>query len=474
MILPFAAALAADPAPSPPVPPHVVAARDRIDWAVAREEAVRTLSAYLQIDTSNPPGNEARGVEFLGAFLDREGIAWERVDLAPGRASLVARIPSANQAPPLCLMHHIDTVTWEAEHWPADAQPLSGAVKDGAVWGRGALDMKGMGALEILVMAWIARLEIPLDRDVVLLAVADEEVENTGAAQLAEAERWKAIGCSHLMNEGGLGIEDALFEGQTIHAISVAEKGTLWVNLVAEGRAGHGSVPRPAEEAPDRLLRAMRAISRYEPDYAIDDSLYTLLANVGAHRGGFTGMVLQSRFLVRTLARGKLRANPTTDAAMQDTVHLTGMRGAEQPNVIPSRVVAQYDCRLLPGTTPEAHLERLKKLVKSIDGISFEVIDERTSNGSPADDPLFRTIARYAVEGRPEAVAGPLLSVGFTDSLLFRPLGVHAYGYVPFEVAPDTADTMHGHGERVPVEQVGEGLRRMFSMVVDFAGTPKS
>ena len=132
---------------------------------------------------------------------------------------------------------------------------------------------------------------------------------------------------------------------------------------------------------------------------------------------------------------------------------------------------AQYDCRLLPGTTPEAHLERLKKLVKGIDGISFEVIDERMSNGSEADDPLFRAIERYAVEGRPEAVAGPLLSVGFTDSLLFRPLGVHAYGYVPFEVEPDVADTMHGHGERVPVEQVGEGLRRMFSMVVDFAGS---
>ena len=141
-------------------------------------------------------------------------------------------------------------------------------------------------------MAWLKRLEIPLDRDVVLLAVADEEVGNTGAAQLAEPERWKSIGCSHLMNEGGLGIRDALFDGQAVHAISVAEKGTLWVNLVAEGRAGHGSVPRPDEEAPERLRSAMEAMARYKPVYKVDDSLYTLLANIGDHKGGVTGAVL--------------------------------------------------------------------------------------------------------------------------------------------------------------------------------------
>ncbi len=473
MILALGAAFAAKPQEPVPieVPAWVSRARDRVDWNIARDEAVRTLSGYLQVDTSNPPGNEQRGIEFLGALLDQEGIPWERVELSPDRASLVARLRGAGTSPPLCLMHHIDTVGWEAERWPADAQPLSGAVKDGAVWGRGALDMKGMGALEVMVMAWLKRLEIPLDRDVILLAVADEEVTNTGAAQLAEAERWKAIGCSHMINEGGLGVRNALFEGQNVHAISVAEKGTLWVKMVAEGRAGHGSVPRPEEEAPARLLRAMEKVADYRPVYRVDDSIYALLRAIGEQKGGLTGAVLKNRFLVRTLAWGKLRANPTMDAALQDTVHLTGLRGGGSTNVVPSRAEAQYDCRLLPGTTPEVHLERLKKLVKGIDGITFEVIDERMSNGSPTDDPFFATIARYATEGRPDAVAGPLLSVGFTDSLLFRPNGVHAYGYIPFELDADVADTMHGDDERVPVDQVGEGLRRLFSMVLDFAAT---
>ena len=168
----------------------------------------------------------------------------------------------------------------------------------------------------------------------------------------------------------------------------------------------------------------------------------------------------------------QLKDNPTTHATMVDTVHLTGMSGAEKPNVVPSEVSAQYDCRLRPGTSPEEHLARLEHAVRSVEGISFEVLHQLSSNSSPTDSPFFQTVAHYAVEDRPYAVAGPLLAVGFTDSLLVRPKGVEAYGYVPFEIAPDILETMHGHGERVPVDQIPEGLRRLFSMVVHLAGTP--
>ncbi|MEZ4235862.1 MAG: M20/M25/M40 family metallo-hydrolase [Myxococcota bacterium] len=465
------AALAA-PAEVPEVPAHVEAARSRVDWAIAGREAVGVLSDYLRVDTRNPPGDEDRGVAFLGELLDREGIPWERLELAPGRASLVARVEGSGAAPPLCLMHHIDVVDAEADKWPAGQGPLSGAVADGAVWGRGALDMKGMGVLEVLTAAWLRRLEVPLDRDVVLLAVADEEVDNLGARQLAEPEVWARIGCDHLINEGGIGIRDALFEGQAVHAISVAEKGVLWVDLVAQGRAGHGSVPEPEEEAPSRLLAAMDRMARYKPRYRADDAVYELLARVGEQKGGLTGAVLRSRLGVRTLAWGKLKANPTTRATLHDTVHLTGMAGGSAPNVVPSEVSATYDCRLLPGTAPEAQLARLQRLIRKEEGVSLRVRSQESANGSAIDDPLYRILAQYAVEGRPDAVAGPLLSVGFTDSILLRPLGVAAYGYVPFEVSPEVAETMHGHGERVPVDQVEEGLRRLFSMVVAFAGTP--
>ena len=465
-----ALALAAPVTPASVTPAHVERARAAVDWERASAEAVELLAAYLRVDTTNPPGNEDRGVAWLGAHLDAIGVPWERVEHAPGRSSLIARLEGGDDAAPLCLMHHIDVASWEADRWPTDRGPLSGAIADGAIWGRGALDMKGMGALELLTVALLKAHAVPLRRDVVLLAVADEEVDNQGARDIAAV--WDRVGCSEMINEGGLGVRDALFDGQAVHAISTAEKGILWVQMHADGRAGHGSTPHPGE-APERLLTAMAAIERkVRAKPTIDPSLFALLDAVGRQKGGAVGAVLRSRPLVSLLVKPRLKREPTTLAVMTDTVHLTGMRGAEAPNVVPSRVSATYDCRLLPGTTPEQHLARLERAVRGIDGISFEVIQQAVSNGSPVDRPLCDAIARSAVEDRPDAAAGPLLAVGFTDSLVLRPLGVDAYGYVPFEVDAEVAETMHGHGERVPVDQVGEGLRRLFSIVVDAAGAP--
>ncbi len=451
-------------------PAHVQTARDAVDWPAVGDVTVQLLAGYLQVDTTNPPGNEQDGVDWLAGHLDDAGIPWESVEHAPGRASLIARVDSGSDAPALCLMHHIDVAGYEVDRWPADSGPLSGAIVDGELWGRGALDMKGMGALELMTLVLLKKHQVPLDRDVVMLAVADEEVSNTGAVDLVEL--WdEKIRCGTMLNEGGFGVTDALFDGQAVHAISTAEKGVLWLEMRAEGRAGHGSTPYPGE-APDRLLEAMAAIEKkVHVRPRIDDSLYDLLHAVGEQKGGVTGSILKSRLLTSVLVKPKLKATPTTNATMLDTVHLTGMMGAEAPNVVPSSVRAQYDCRLRPGTTPEEHLARLENAVEGIEGISFEIVHQMASNGSPADSDLFRTIGHYAVEDRPYAAAGPLLAVGFTDSLLVRPIGVEAYGYVPFEIAPEILETMHGHRERVPVDQIPEGLRRLYSIVVHHAGT---
>lgn len=465
----LSAAFAAAP-PSVTTPAHVAAARDAVDWEAVGQTTVGLLADYLRVDTTNPPGNENRGVAWLGAHLDEVGIPWESIEHAPGRSSLIARVESGSGAPPLCLMHHIDVAGYEADKWPDGRGPLSGAIADGMVWGRGALDMKGMGALELMTLVLLKKGEVPLKRDVVMLAVADEEVDNIGAQELVKV--WDRIGCSEMLNEGGLGVSDALFDGQAIHAISSAEKGVLWFQMHADGRAGHGSTPHP-NEAPERLLAAIAAIDeQVKVRPRIDDSLYDLLDAVGRQKGGLTGAILKSRLLTSLLVKPRLKANPTTAATMVDTVHLTGLLGAEAPNVVPSRVSAQYDCRLLPGTTPQQHLDRFREAVAGIEGISFEILHQQESNGSPTDSDLFRAIAHYATEDRPYAAAGPLLAVGFTDSLLVRPIGVEAYGYVPFEVPAEVAETMHGHGERVPVDQVPEGLRRLYSLVVHVAGQP--
>lgn len=443
-----------------------------IDWDAAGSEAASVLSGYLQVDTVNPGGNEDRAVAFLGAALDREGIPWTSYPFAPGRASLVARLKGSGAEPALCLVSHTDVVPSEPAYWPAGRPPLGGVVADGYVWGRGALDMKGMGAIELQTLILLKREGVPLRRDVVLLAVGDEEAESAGMLDVV-AHHWAEIGCSQSVNEGGLGLKDLLFPGQTLYGISVAEKGVAWVRMTATGPAGHGSRPAP-EQAPHVLARAAAALEAYAPRPTWHWSLLELFHAVGETRRGLTGLVLRSPTLTRLALRGRLMGDPATRAELIDTINLTGYSGGTAPNVVPTEASATLDCRLLPGTTPAAMMARLRALVPD-PAVRFELLQGRDSNESPTDDSLYRALAHHAVLDasgavRPDAAAGPVLSVGFTDSLILRPLGVHAYGFVPFAVTMEDAATMHGHGERVSLDNLRDGLRILYGAVREAAG----
>lgn len=446
-----------------------VAATPAPDWTTAGDEAAGVLSRYLQVDTVNPDGHEDRAVAFLGAILDQEGIPWTEYTFAPGRSSLVARLQGSGAEAPLCLVSHTDVVPSEAQFWPADAAPLSGVIKDGEVWGRGALDMKGMGVLELMTLIQLKRQSVPLKRDVILLAVGDEEVDSGGMRDLVE-HHWAEIGCSQSVNEGGIGLRNLLFEGQTLYGISVAEKGIAWVKMTATGPAGHGSRPDPVQ-APHVLARAAYALEQYKPELHWHWSLLELFKNVGATQRGLTRMVLSSPGLTKLALRHRLSSNPATRAVLINTINLTNYSGGSSPNVVPTEASATLDCRLLPGTTPDDMLATLRALVPD-PAIRFELLQGRIANESPTDDSFYRALAAHAVTDasgavRADAASGPVLSVGFTDSLLLRPLGVHAYGFVPFEISLDDANTMHGHGERVSIENMRSGLRVLYSAVLD-------
>ena len=443
-----------------------------MDFAKAGDEVVTVLSDYLKVNTINPPGNETRGASFFAELLAKEGITSTVHEFAPGRGSLVARLPARGPvtAKPLCLLSHLDVVSATDADWPADAQPLSGAVKDGFVWGRGALDMKGMGALELMTFIWLKRLEVPLQRDVLLLAVADEEVNNQGMRLLVDT-LWKDLDCGVVLNEGGIGLKGLLFEGQTVFPITVAEKGTLWLRLVAKGEAGHGSTPVPGR-APQKLFAAIEKLNARRPKPHIHPALYELLAHVGAQKGGLTGFILRHPALVDLFVTGKLMGVPPTRAALTNTCQVTGFDGkGSAPNVIPSEVAAIVDCRVLPGTAPETLLAELKTLVAD-EGISLEVVQSSPSSESTWDDPLYDALADHLTRGRTDVVAGPAISPGFTDSNLARPKGAKAYGLVPFEIDEELLRTMHGKNERVPVAQVKRGFELLFRSVVDAAGRP--
>ncbi|MBK7857019.1 MAG: M20/M25/M40 family metallo-hydrolase [Archangiaceae bacterium] len=461
-------ACAGDVAPARPARVGLAKYADAVDWKAAGEETAGLLAEYLKVDTVNPPGNELRGARFLAERLQREGLEAKVVELGAGRANLMVRLAAAaSTEKPLCLLSHLDVVSAEDAQW--QHAPLSGEVVDGYVWGRGALDMKGMTAVELMTVLQLKRRAVPLNRDVVLLAVAGEEVDSFGM-RAAVASDWP--GCGGVVNEGGIGLKNLLFEGQTVFAISVAEKGALWLRLRAKGNAGHGSVPQPGR-APMELLKGAQALLGREAAPRVHDAMYELLRRAGAQAGGVPGFIMQRPALVDLLVQGKLLSKPTTRAGITDTCQVTGYSGiGTSVNVVPSEVYANVDCRLLPGTSADAMLAELKDRVKDLPYVSLEVVSKLESNGSTWDDPLFDALARNAVRGRTDAIAAPVLSTGYTDSLLARPLGARAYGFIPFEISQEELATMHGKDERVSVANLQRGAEVLFRAVVDVAGSP--
>jgi len=454
---------------------HAVAATpafdpDTVDWAPIGKETAQLLSDYLQVDTINPPGHELRGATFLAEWLARWGIESTIQEYAPGRANLWARVEGTSDEPAICLLSHIDVVPSEDDRWTVP--PMSGQIDEsGFVWGRGALDMKGMGAIEAMTLALLKRLPVPLERDVVLLAVADEEVDNSGIR--AAIERWDDIGCSHVVNEGGMGIDGLLFEGQVLFPISVGEKGFLWGEVVATGKPGHGSTP-VADNAPERLVHAYTVFADRKVKPTWDPTLMEFLANVGEHKGGLPGFILQRPFLVKTLLKGQLMSNPIIRATLIDTAYLTGFEGALEPNVVPAEVRANLDSRLLPSTSPDQMRHYLNTLLDSAGVEGVEVVETSSMAGavSPWDDPLYEALATRAVQDMPRAVAGPVLSPGFTDSIYLRQIGVKAYGFVPFVVDEAGLRSMHGDNEGVSTANLERGVRVLFSAVTDVAQGP--
>jgi acetylornithine deacetylase/succinyl-diaminopimelate desuccinylase-like protein len=491
---PIAAALLAQVAlscatvPPPPPPPdpqtqpsaRIVASADfkGIGWS-----ALEDLSAYLQVDTVNPPGNEARGAAFLAdklmALLPDAGLVIDTIDHGNERHSLIVRLPATVPGPQakeaFCLVNHIDVVTSEAPRWTPGRGPLSGAVvSEGGerfVYGRGALDMKGMAILQVHALTALARSGLPRHRDVVFLAVADEEVASIGMEAVISDAHWDKVGCSHAINEGGLGLRDAIVPGQTVFAVSVGERGVLWIRVFAEGPPGHGSTPIPGR-APGKLLEAMRRIDAWQSTPTIHPALYELLAAVGREAGGVNGFVMQRPTLVDWFVVGRLQEKPTTRAITNNTIHLTGFGGAEAPNVVPSEVFAQYDIRILPGTSSADLKAIVEALVQDIPGTRIEVLEVKEPSVSPWDDPVYRVISRHAVQDEPRTIAGPIISPGYTDSILLRKRGVRAYGVVPVVVEAVDAASMHGDNERLSEANIVRGIRALAMMLADVVAQP--
>jgi acetylornithine deacetylase/succinyl-diaminopimelate desuccinylase-like protein len=428
------------------------------------------MQQYLRVDTTNPPGNEMRGAEFFKKILDDEGIENRVFEVAPGRGDLWARIPhtTTEAKRPIILLNHMDVVTSDASHWKVP--PFSGELRDGYIWGRGAQDMKDEGLAQLVVMVMLKRERVALDRDVIFLAVADEEAEGQGTDWFTKNQRELLANAEFLINEGG---ENLLENGKVKYVgVDVGEKTSYWLRVVAHGRPGHGSRPNP-DSAPNRLVHALNKILAYKTPLrvlpVVDEFLRDMAPYEPPERAPYYRNVKQA--IEDKRFQQEVERDESLNFLLRDTISLTMLGGSGQTNVIPPQAWANLDLRILPGGDPKAVVEALRRVVNDPD-VTIEPIESefKVANYSGTDNAMFAAIREASAKYFPGAPVVPHITSGYTENQRYRPLGIVAYGFNPYTATEEEGNTEHGNDERIRVEEVRRGPRVLFDVVVKVAG----
>jgi acetylornithine deacetylase/succinyl-diaminopimelate desuccinylase-like protein len=432
--------------------------------------ALAWLQQYLRIDTTNPPGHEMRAVNFYKKILDEEGIENRVFEYAPDRGDLWARLPhtTARAERPIILLNHMDVVTSDAAHWRVP--PFSGEIKDGWLWGRGAQDMKDEGLAQLVVMVMLKREKIPLDRDVIFLAVADEEADGTGTDWFIAHQRDLLENAQFLINEGG---ENLLENGKVKYVgVDVGEKTTFWLHVVAHGRPGHASRPI-MDSAPNRLVHALDKIIAYRTPLKVLPVVEEFLHEMAPYEPPEEARVYRN--IRKEIEDKKFQEEVENDESLnfllRDTISLTMLGGSEQTNVIPPEAWANLDVRILPGGDPNSLLEQIRRVVNdpyvTVEPLNAEF---REANYSPTNTVLYEDIRKVAAHYFPGTPVVPHITSGYTENQRYRPLGIDAYGFNPYTATEEEGSTEHGNDERIRVEEVKRGPKILFDVVAAVAG----
>jgi len=425
------------------------------------EQAVEWLQQFIRVDTINPPGNEQRAVEFIGAILTAEGISWESAESAPGRGNIWARLEGGDE-PALILLQHTDVVPADPKYWTTD--PLSGEIRDGYLWGRGALDMKSTGISQLAAFIALHRAGLPLNRDVVLVATADEEAGGYfGAGWLLENRPEIFKGAGLLINEGGGGTRR---DGVPEFDVEVTQKVPVWIRLKAVDTPGHGSMPNPTSSV-TRIVDALNRLREHRfPARVIPpvNEMFIALAESSPPEWAdayldMPSAVQQPGFLEKLQAR-----SPFLHALTRDTCSLTRMSGSNKINVVPPEATAEIDCRMLPDRPPEALVQDIRDIVNGT-GVEVEVIMAFTPAVSPTEGVLYESIEKVIAENHGGAVITPGVMTGFTDSHFTRDAGIDSYGFDPTIVDEADAVRIHGNDERIAIEAFKRGVRDMQAII---------
>lgn len=433
------------------------------------DETIAHLQALIRLDSSNPPGNELAVARYLDGVFRAEGIETWLDEPAEGRAALIARLRGDGSARALLLMAHMDVVGVEAEKW--SVPPFGGELRDGYVYGRGAIDDKGMLACNLAAMLLVGRAMAASgrrpSRDIIFLATSDEETGGAYGIDWVLEHRRELIDAEVALNEGG---RVRVVDGQPLYAaVQCAEKVPHNVTVTARGPAGHASIPLPGN-AITRLANAIARIAAHEEPLALSGVTRTFFGQLAAAwpdaalRKAMADVASGDGARVAAGA-GALAAVPSMNALLRNGISPTLVSGGIRSNVIPAEAKATLNIRTLPGEPITACIERLCAVVGDPE-VTLEVsASGDDAPASPIDAPMFRAIADSVTALDPRIITVPYLSTGATDSATLRKAGIACYGILPFPLTQDDEDRMHGHDERVPVDALGFGVQLVHGIV---------
>ena len=440
------------------------------------DEVTRFLSDLIRINTTNPPGNETAAAKYLAENLSREGFKCELFESAPERGSVITRMKGTGEKPSLLLLSHLDVVAADAEEWSVD--PFAGVVKDGFVWGRGALDMKGMTAIEVMVMKLLKRNSVKLKGDVVLAATADEEQGGLSGADYLLRNYPEKIFAPYVLNEGG-GLAIPTQSGN-VFTVQTAEKGILWFKVKAKGTPGHGSMPNVADNAIMRMNKVIEKLGNYRSQVSLVPTVKRFLEEIArkdaALQEPFARLLANPELsdqILDELAKTAPQLAEEVRPRLRMTITPTIIHGGVKENIIPSECETVFDCRILPEQESAQTIGLIKALLGEVDSekLVFESLQVQEPSESTAETPLYDAIVAVLSAFEPNCGITPMLMTGGTDSRFFRKMGSVCYGFQPMhpeETSGKVVKREHGIDERISIENLVFGTSVLYETVKKF------
>jgi acetylornithine deacetylase/succinyl-diaminopimelate desuccinylase-like protein len=437
-----------------------------MNWDHLLNEAIQHLQDYLRINTVNPPGNEVEGVKFFKKIFDAESIPRQVLEPSPGRGSLLATLKGNGKKRPILLLNHIDVVPVEKERWTVD--PFAGVIQDGYLYGRGALDDKSMGIIEMMSLLILKREKVPLERDILFLAAADEETGGKWGIQWAMDNVSSLRESEYALNEGGYIILNETGSADR-YEISTGQKVVFQLQLKAKGTSGHASMPH-SDNPNVKLIHALEAVTKWETPFNVLPMVKEFFMKMAPKQP------LDERKFFEDIERGltdpmflaRVTSNPIYNAMVRDTISLTILQGGSKINVIPSESIAALDCRLIPGSSKENFLKEIK--IRLGDEIEAEgKIEGKSVPPSSLNTDFFQAIQKFASKNDPGCPVAPLLLPGATDSRFLREKGITTYDFCPFRLPEKEIMRVHGNDERISLENLKFGMRMLVEVIKEVA-----